>query len=58
VRGGPRIDYWAHLGGYATGWAGAMVLKHRARRRKELEAERRQKLGLGVREQMRKIVGA
>jgi len=34
-----------------------MALKRRARRRTELEAERKERMGVGVRGQMRKVVG-
>ncbi|MCJ1396670.1 hypothetical protein MMC18_009562 [Xylographa bjoerkii] len=35
IRGYRRIDHWAHLGGYASGFAGAQALKYRARKKRE-----------------------
>ena len=40
------MDHWAHLGGYAAGIGAAELLKMRARRRKQIEMERRKNLGV------------
>ncbi|MCJ1287861.1 hypothetical protein MMC26_007213 [Xylographa opegraphella] len=39
IRGYRSIDHWAHLGGYASGFAGAQALKYRARKKREAEAQ-------------------
>ncbi|MCJ1478618.1 hypothetical protein MMC13_007299 [Lambiella insularis] len=35
VRGYKRLDHWAHIGGYTSGFLGAQALKYRSRKRRE-----------------------
>jgi rhomboid-like protein len=39
-------DHWAHLGGYGGGIAAAQLLNMRAKRKREMEMERRKNLGI------------
>ncbi|KAH8778171.1 hypothetical protein F5882DRAFT_407947 [Hyaloscypha sp. PMI_1271] len=41
-----KVDHWAHLGGYAAGIASAQMLRMQARRRKAIEEERKNALGV------------
>ena len=40
------VDHWAHLGGYAAGIASAQMLRMQARRRKAIEEESKNTLGV------------
>ena len=42
------VDHRAHLGGYATGYAAALAMKHRAKRRKELNVSAYRSLNQGI----------
>ncbi|MCJ1318729.1 hypothetical protein MMC15_004059 [Xylographa vitiligo] len=52
IRGYRRIDHWAHLGGYVSGFAGAQALKYRARKKREAAQGT-----TPMQEDMRRVVG-